>query len=159
MAAGRGRKPIPSKIIDLKGGTSHTHRPARTNEPKPPEKLPTCPKYLDALAKKEWRRAGKVLAGIGLLTDLDLMIFAAYCDAYSRWVQAVEHLNTNGTIGKKKDGSFVYNPNLRIANDAREQMIKAGVQLGLSPSSRVGLKVETKKPKTKAEAFKEEKNR
>lgn len=151
----KGRKSIPSKIIDLRGGIKHTHRPPRDKEPEPPEKMPPCPKHLDKDARKEWRRAGKILQPIGLLTEIDMMIFAAYCEAYSRWTQAVKKVSEAGMVYKKADGSPGLNPYLRIAREAYDQMIKAGVQIGMSPSSRVNLKVEKpKKEDDPYEAFK-----
>jgi P27 family predicted phage terminase small subunit len=154
----KGRKRIPSKIIDLRGGTAHTHRPPRDQEPKPPEKMPPCPKHLDKDAKKEWRRSGKVLKAIGLLTDLDMMILAAYCEAYSRWVYAVKNVAEMGMVRIGKEGQPVINPYLRIAREAYDQMIRAGTQIGMSPSSRASLKVENPKPKSKAEEFRGRKN-
>jgi len=149
----RGRKPIPSKIIQLRGGTDRTHRPPRTDEPLPPERMPICPKHLDEEARKEWKRAGKILQKVGLMTDLDRMIFAAYCEAYSRWVQAVTQIQATSMVYKKPDGTPGLNPYLKIASVAYEQMIKAGTQIGMSPSSRASLKVEKPKAKSKAQQF------
>ncbi len=149
----RGRKSISSKIIDITGGTARTHRPLRYQEPTPPEKMPTCPKHLNKVARKEWRRAGKILQKIGLLTEIDRMIFAAYCEAYARWIEATVKVQETGMVYKKADGTPGLNPYLRIAREAFDQMIKAGTQIGLSPSSRVNLKVTTQKPKSKAEEF------
>lgn len=102
---GKGRKPIPSKIINLRGGTAHTHRPPRDQEPEPPEEMPTCPRHLDRQAKKEWKRAGKILDTIGLLSELDMAVFAAYCISYSKWVDACNESNAIKLIdiGKKLD--------------------------------------------------------
>ena len=65
---GKGRKPIPSKIIELRGGVKHTHKKPRDQEPNPPEKMPACPEHLDKTAKAEWDRAGKIMMSIGLMT-------------------------------------------------------------------------------------------
>lgn len=154
----KGRKSIPSKIIDLRGGSEHTHRPPRHQEPTPPEKMPPCPRHLDALARKEWRRAGRILQSIGLLTEIDMMIFAAYCDSYSRWIQATLKMQELGMVYKRADGSPGINPYVKIGREAYDQMIKAGVLLGLSPSSRASLKVEKPRQQSKAEAFRARKN-
>jgi P27 family predicted phage terminase small subunit len=128
--------------------------------------MPICPKHLDDEAKREWRRAGKVLKSVGLMTELDRATLAAYCDAYSRWVQAtlkVQELGavyvkggvydkkTNKTIG----GEPRLNPYVRIAREAFDQMIRTGTLIGMSPSSRASLKVEKPKKKDPAEAEKE----
>lgn len=152
----RGRKRIPSKIIDLRGGSKLTHRPPRAKEPKPPEKMPPCPKHLDEDAKKEWKRAGKVLRPLGLLTEMDMMIFAAYCEAYSRWVYAVKKIQEMGYVRIGEEGAPITNPYLRVAREAYDQMIKAGIQIGMSPSSRASLKVEKPKTQDSADAFLEQ---
>jgi len=154
----KGRKKTPSKIVELRGGADHTHRPPPKNEPKPPARMPRCPAHLDATAKKEWKRAGKVLMAVGLLTELDMMVLAAYCDAYSRWIFAALEIQKTSMVYKQKDGTPGLNPYLRIHKEAYEQMLKAGVLLGLSPSSRAGLKVEQPKGKSKVEAFMDRKN-
>ena len=165
----KGRKAIPSKIIDIRGGTRHTHRPPRSQEPQPPERMPRCPKHLNKEARKEWRRAGKILQSIGLLTEIDRMIFAAYCEAYSRWIESTLKVQEMGMVyakgavldpetKKMVGGEPRLNPYIRIAREAFDQMIRAGTQIGLSPSSRASLKVERPKPLGKAELFRASKD-
>lgn len=149
----KGRKRIPTKIHILQGGKSKTHRDLNDSEPMPPEKIPRCPKHLDKEARKEWRRASKLLQDVGLLTDLDMAVLAGYCDAYSQWAQATVEVQTKGMIYKKADGSPGLNPFLRVAREAYDRMMKAAVLIGMSPSSRAGLKVEKKKPKDEADEF------
>ena len=154
----KGRKSIPSKIIQLRGGTKHTHKKPRAQEPQPPEKMPRCPKHLDKAARKEWRRAGKILQSIGLMTELDMAVFAGYCDAFSQWGEVTEKVHETGLVYKKPDGSPALNPYLRVAREAYDRMMKAAVLLGLSPSSRASLKVEKPKPKSQAQEFMARKN-
>lgn len=149
----KGRKSTPSKILQLRGGTRHSHKPARDQEPQPPEKMPPCPKVLDKIAKKEWRRAGKLLMDIGLLAEIDMVTLAGYCDAYSRWYQATEKVHEMGMVFKKTDGTPGLNPYLRVAREAFEQMMKNACLCGMSPSSRASLKVEKPKPRSKMEEF------
>ena len=153
----------------IRGGVALTHRPPRSHEPQPPEKMPRCPGHLNKEARKEWRRAGKILQSIGLLTEIDRMIFAAYCEAYSRWIESTLKVQEMGMVYAKgavkdpKTGNMVggeprLNPYIRIAREAFDQMIRAGTQIGLSPSSRASLKVETPKPLSKAQKFMDRKN-
>lgn len=154
----KGRKSIPSKILQLTGGTARTHRPERDQEPQPPEKMPSCPKHLDTIARKEWRRTGKILQSIGLMTELDRSTLAAYCDAYSRWVHATQKCQELGMVYKKSDGTPGLNPYLRVSREAYDQMIRTGTLIGMSPSSRGSLKVDKPKPKSKAQSFRDRKN-
>lgn len=81
--ATRGRKPTPTAIKELEGNPGK--RPLNAKEPKPVKKAPACPKWLEPEAKKEWRRLSKQLEQLGVLTELDMASFAAYCQAYARW--------------------------------------------------------------------------
>ena len=155
----KGRKATPSKILQLRGGTAHSHKKPRSDhEPKPPEKMPRCPSHLDKEARSEWRRCGKILKSIGLMTDLDMAVFAGYCDAFSQWGKATIEVQKMGMVYKKTDGTPGLNPYLRVVREAYKRMMQAAVLLGLSPSSRVNLKVEKPKPKGKAELFMARKN-
>ena len=142
----RGRKPLPSKIILLKGGTKHTHRPLRKNEPKPPATIPKCPEHLDKEAQAEWKRMAKELKPLGILTQLDKAIFAVYCQAFSTWAQATRKITEMGMVRVTKNGFTEQNPFLPIANKAKEQMMKALIEMGMTPSSRARVKV-TSPPK------------
>lgn len=88
----KGRKAIPNRIIQLRGGTAHTHEKARGNDIEPPAKIPSCPAHLNKEAKKEWRRVVKILEPIGILSGLDMSILAEYCEAYGNWVLAKHEL-------------------------------------------------------------------
>jgi P27 family predicted phage terminase small subunit len=149
----KGRKAIPTKIINMRGGTKLTHRPPRREEAKPPEKMPPCPKHLDAGARKEWRRAGRILKAIGLLSEIDLAVFAGYCQAYSTWKQASEAIAREGMMDRDRFGLPIVNPHYRIANTAWDQMIKAGREIGMSPSARASIKVPAKQPEDELESF------
>lgn len=137
----RGRKPIPSSIHLLQGGRKKTHRKPNAQEPKPKAAIPKCPKHLDKEARKEWRRMAKELEPLGLLTNLDKAIFASYCQAFSTWAQATQKVREMGMVHKAPNGMPMMNPYMPIANKANEQMVKALVELGMSPSSRSRVKV------------------
>jgi len=155
----KGRKSTPSKILQLRGGTAHSHKPPRDQEPQPPEKMPACPAHLDDMAKIEWERCGDILMTIGLMTELDMAVLAGYCQAYSEWARATVEVPVKGPVWiEAKTGLPRLNPWLRVAREAYDKMMKAAVLLGLSPSSRASLKVEKPKPQSKAQKFMERKN-
>src|SRR4051794_26173414 len=81
----KGRKPIPTRLKILYGNPGK--RPLNDCEPKPKPDLPSCPKHLDAAAKKEWKHVARSLHACGILTRVDRSILAAYCQCYSRWVK------------------------------------------------------------------------
>ena len=55
--ATRGRKPTPTALKVLEGNPGK--RKLNDNEPRPEKKAPSCPKWLEPEAKKEWRRLAK----------------------------------------------------------------------------------------------------
>ncbi len=115
-ATGGGRKPTPTKLKLLRGNPGH--RP------------------LNETARKEWSRAGNFLLQLGLISDLDLAAFAAYCVAYGRWVEAEQSLQTHGVLMKSPSGFPMQSPYLSIANRAMEQMRSLLSEFGMSPASR-----------------------
>ena len=79
----RGRKPLPSNVVRLRGNPGK--RRLNDAEPKPAARMPACPACLGEVASKEWLRLGKELAELGLLTGLDRNLLAAYCQAHALW--------------------------------------------------------------------------
>ena len=94
--AQRGRKPKPTVVKILEGNPGK--RALNEKEPKPKNKAPKCPSWLDKEAKKEWRRISKQLEEMGVLTEVDMAAFSGYCEAYSRWKEAEEFISKHGTI-------------------------------------------------------------
>ncbi len=147
----KGRKSLPSKIHQLHGNPGR--RPPNADEPMPPESMPECPEHLDEIAKAEWKRAGKLLMDVRIMTDLDMAMLAGYVTYFSQWCTATVQLQKSGMVYKRKDGAPGWNPYFRVANDCYDRMVKTAVLLGLSPSSRVNLKVEKKKEADPAAEF------
>lgn len=196
----KGRKAIPNKILELRGGSKHTHRAPRM-EPEPPAKIPSCPGHLCKESKKEWRRVVKILDSIGLMTELDRSTLAEYCEAYGKWVGLKHELNmlkkididnkcllkdssrrvdqyrseakywkeamlknAKGIVYKKENGEPAFSPYLRLERESAEKLLKienvikreirftedrllkAGVLIGMSPSSRASLSIANQKP-------------
>lgn len=119
---------------------------------------PTPPPFLCDDAKVEWGRVSGLLYEAGVLTDVDRGVLSAYCQAYGVWAQAEREIQKlqqtsvlNGLILKTKDGNFIHQPLLSIANRARADMVKYAVEFGMSPSSRV--KVEATGAKKKENPF------
>ena len=117
--ATRGRKPTPTAIKELEGNPGK--RKLNDKEPKPVKKAPSCPKWLEAEAKKEWRRLSKKMEMMGVLTEVDMAAFAGYCQAYARWKEAEEFITQHGTS---------------IAQTYLKVMNRFAEQFGLTPASR-----------------------
>jgi len=129
-----GRKPTPTRLKLLHGNPGK--RPLNENEPQPAPRLPSAPAHLSKEARKEWRRSGHLLLEMGLITDLDRAAFAAYCQSWSRWVEAEEALKTYGMMLRGPNNLPVRSPYLQVANQAMDQLRGLLSDFGMSPSSR-----------------------
>ena len=132
--AQRGRKPKPTALKTLEGNPGK--RQLNVNEPKPLAKAPSCPKWLDPEAKKEWRRLSKKMEQIGILTEIDMAAFAGYCQAYARWKAAEEFISKHGSIVKTPSGYWQQVPQVSIAQQYMKAMQKFAEQFGLTPAAR-----------------------
>lgn len=133
--ATRGRKPKPTELKILEGNPGK--RSLNPNEPKPEKKAPSCPKWLDAEAKKEWKRLAPQMEKLGILTEADRAAFASYCQAYSRWKDAEEFITRSGTtIFKTPSGYWQMLPQVSISQTYNKIMTRLATEFGLTPSSR-----------------------
>lgn len=132
--AQRGRKPKPTALKALEGNLGG--RPLNANEPKPVKKAPRCPAWIEEEAKKEWKRMGRVLEQMGLLTEMDMTAFAGYCQAYARWKEAEEFITQHGTMIRTPNGYLQQVPQVSIAQTSLKIMLKFCEQFGLTPSAR-----------------------
>jgi P27 family predicted phage terminase small subunit len=86
---------------------------------------------------------------LGLFTVLDKAEFAAYCQAWGRWVEAEEALRQYGAVIVTPNKMLAQSPYLSIANRAMADMRSAAASFGMTPSSRG--KVKADKPAEKDE--------
>lgn len=116
----RGRKPKPdAKAANVPGRA-----------------LPRCPSHLDEAARNEWRRLARPMHEAGVLTIADRGALAAYCQAWSRWVEAEEKLKETPMLLKSPSGYIQQSPWLSISNKQLEIMGRYMAELGLTPSAR-----------------------
>jgi len=133
-----GRPRIPTKIHVLRG----TDRRDRINdaEPQPEVKIPEPPPIIKGIALEEWNRITKELHDLGLVSELNRSLLAAYCKAYERWIEAEQHYQTEPKIYKTESGYPIVNPWRGVADKALEQMHKFGRGFGLDPESLTRIK-------------------
>lgn len=133
--ATRGRKPKPTALKLLEGNPGK--RQLNMNEPRFAQKMPPeCPDWLEEEAQAEWDRLSETLFEMGILTDLDVAAFAAYCQAYARWREAEEFISKHGSIVKTKTGYWQQVPQVSIAHSNQKIMMQAAAEFGLTPSAR-----------------------
>ena len=132
--ATRGRKPKPTALKALEGNPGK--RPLNEHEPVPPKGAIRCPAWLEAEAKKEWKRLAPSLEAMGVLTAVDITAFAGYCQAYARWKEAEEFITQHGSILRTKSGYVQPVPQVSIAQTYLKIMNRFAEQFGLTPAAR-----------------------
>jgi len=141
----RGRKPKPTKLRMIEG--NREHRPINRNEPEPliALELPPPPGFLaDPVARTEWIRIAATLYPVGLLSEADVTVLAAYCQSYARWRRAedalarmaADDLLTDALLVLATDGSVKQNPLVRTANTAMDAMVRYAHEFGMTPAAR-----------------------
>jgi P27 family predicted phage terminase small subunit len=139
---GRPRKPDAIKKLEGNPGG----RPLNTRAPKF-DAVISCPAWLSKEAKTEWRRIIGVLSKVnGLLTSVDRVVLASYCQSYARWRQAEQHLAKEGqtvTItGQHGYCAEQVSPWVGIAKTYHDAMMRSAREMGFTPSARAGVKLQ-----------------
>src|SRR5262245_18178355 len=123
-------------------------RPIRPEpQPEVPAQVPEAPAFTAGYASDEWYRVSPELHRLGLLTVVDIMPLAAYCQSYARWRCAEEALHqmaerdqvTGALLIKSADGNPRQNPLVRLAHNAAGDMLRFAAEFGLTPAARAHL--------------------
>ncbi|MEC1488889.1 phage terminase small subunit P27 family [Bacillus subtilis] len=126
------------------------------------------PTWLDKVGKKEFKRVAVLLAEVEIITEADISMLAAYCNAYSQYVSISKIIEEDGimvhTEGKDEDGNPIKlvgeeHPLLKRQKNYFDQMKSAANDFGLTPSARAKLAItRTQEEREKTAAEKEFKN-
>jgi len=144
-SSGAGRKAVPTKLRALKGSTGNVTK--NKKEPKPGKAVKIDPPdYLTKPAKEEWRRVAPILQRLGLFTELDAPALSAYCEAFARYVDAVERLKGQELVITYPTGAQAPNHLIGIINSSVKQMRDFMTEFGMTPSSRAKLQVDQPEP-------------
>lgn len=144
MTALRGRPPKPT-VIKAAEGNRGKRRPT-PNEAKPAkvDRVPKPPEFLCEDAKREWNRVAHQLSELGLLTELDVSVLAAYCQAFGRWIAAEKGIRKlqryagggTGLTAETSNGNIIQHPLVGISRRAAHDMLRFAAEFGMTPSAR-----------------------
>ena len=142
----RGPAPTPSRVKRLRGET----RPSRLNfaEPMPSADLPKMPADMSADAKVVWRRVMRTMGHTGVIRAADADVLRCYCEAMVRYVQAADLYGRSGPLVRgvhRGAGELVKTPLHQVVRDHADQVRLFARELGLSPSARAGLRIESER--------------
>ena len=135
-----------------------------TDEPKPEVTVPECPRGMSGIAKREWLRITTHLYDLGLVSEIDLMALAVYCDAVQMYVamrkyikKQHKYLDANGkeTALQQIDGTvlrgevaYFYGRNAQTQSEynamkaAADTILAVSKQFGMTPSARSRMTIE-----------------
>ncbi len=151
------RRPKPTAIRKLEGNVGH-HRAIPGEEPKPQVGVPEMPKGMGLAAKRHWRNYVHNLMQSGVLTVVDGAALAEACKSAALAEIYFKKVIAKPTVNLPifdKDGAIVAWK--EVANPLANDYIKMSknqksyqIEFGLTPASRVKLRVE-KKPDAEQE--------
>lgn len=129
----QGRKPKPNAVKLLSGSKYHNKR-----EPNYPKLDPTTPEELTSeIARAEWDRLAQLMIASGHVSTVDRSTLLAYCEKYGQW-RVLESAADAAPMTTKspKSGWEIPHPLRGMANQSFVLMLRAAVELGITPSSR-----------------------
>ncbi|MFC8958393.1 phage terminase small subunit P27 family [Bacillus subtilis] len=126
------------------------------------------PTWLDKVGKKEFKRVASLLAEVEIITEADISMLAAYCNAYSQYVSISKIIEEDGIMINTEEKDEYGNP-IKVVGEEHpllkrqknyfDQMKSAASDFGLTPSARSKLAItRTQEEREKTAAEKEFKN-
>lgn len=137
----RGPHPQPDKLKVLHGRPSHEKKQKLVDRKN--TEIPTPPKFLSSSAKYEWKRICEVMKDQNVITKADRAALASYCTSYARWKEAEALIDAEGMVLVTDKGYSYQHPAVSIAQKERMLMRQFLTELGLTPSSRARLNVQS----------------
>jgi P27 family predicted phage terminase small subunit len=142
-------------------GTFRKHRAKPGEEVPVVPGMPPMPSGLTEVAQKEWHRVAPVLFADGVITENDGAGLAAYCQSYSRWLQAEKDIRKRGVLVEttvhdshgKATRVVKKNPSIGIAHSEMKIMKSFAAEYGLTPASRNRVRTNAKSAVDELEGF------
>jgi P27 family predicted phage terminase small subunit len=147
-----GPAPTPTKKLALRGSWRAATRPG---EPRPEPEAPPRPESLPPAAAAVWDEVLPQLGAAGLLGRVDGRSFTRYCELFPVWDDLMSFLRKSGHAHPVKNakgevvGVRPY-PQLRLALQVSEHLLRLENQFGMTPAARARLVVEPLLPPTPA---------
>jgi P27 family predicted phage terminase small subunit len=132
----RGTKPKPTHLRLLHGNPRK--EPLPTDEPEGVGILWAPPAWFDDEQRAQWNYAIEN-ASPGLLTGTDREVLVVWTVASVEHARAAQEVRKLGQVVKTKEGNAIQNPFLPVVNRQALIMLRAGAEMGFSPSSRASI--------------------
>lgn len=140
MGAPPGPKPAPTADKVARGNPGKRALNKNEAEPHKLSILPPAPEYIGEFGAREWNRVGPILVKHGLLTEVDMQVFEAYCLNVQLMIDARDEIKKNGMLVMGARGR-VRNPAIAAFSAASTAIRGFASEFGLSPSARSRIKL------------------
>ncbi len=145
-----GRPAKPATVHLLQGNRSkksYQDLMSELESPAVPVAAPPMPDWLTEDAVREWERVLPDLITLGLVSKLDMMALATYCEAVADWQRFRRKIaefnrasDDRGDVQTFATGAKQISVWRQLANDAEKRANAAGASFGFSPMARRNLK-------------------
>jgi P27 family predicted phage terminase small subunit len=147
----------PAKTPEQHALNGTKTRASRTKKPTAEAGSPEAPKWLDKVARVEFKRMLPLLEQRSSLTPVDFMQLAIYAQAVSRYVAALQDVEERGPVVTMmtldKHGKAIENekpnPSLKTVAEAEAKIHRYLRELGATPRTRESVKAAKKNDKGK----------
>lgn len=132
----RGPHRLPKVIRDKRGSFDNRDRPS---EPRPAPGAPDLPDWLPERARDIWRLVVPALDSVGMLSKVDQVVLARYCQLVMMWRDAIKVLDEKGYTMVNPDAKvreIKDRPEVKRAIRLSETLMPLERKLGLSPADR-----------------------
>lgn len=133
-------KPANLKLLEGRGpGRDSGGRPIKP-VPAFVRLAPEAPEHLSPEARAEWERVVPEMQRLELLKTVDRASLAAYCECWSRFVEARMTIAVDGMYLRDRDGSPIKkHPAVLILEAASKELRAWAGQFGLTPAAEANL--------------------
>lgn len=133
-----GRKRKATAVKDAEGAYKKNPQRRNKNEPKAVEGRPDMPSVVQGneLAEAKWHHLCKMMEQLGVLSQTDSDLMAAYSVTWADWVELRVLVKKEGHSIVGGMGGMVVNPNAREMTTALKTLMKLAPEFGLTPASR-----------------------
>lgn len=148
----RGPAPAPAEVHQLFGDPSKIGADKLQPLTRPAAKAPSLPRFLGALAAKEWKRIARQLEKVSLVTELDRAALALYCQAYGEYeaielriqelmgtvdIETLRAVGVEALIDTTPSGYRQIGALLQARDRAADRLLRAAREFGLTPAARL----------------------
>lgn len=152
----RGPRPTPNKVLEARGSRRTRKAASSTCTPT----MPMMPTWLDAEARKVWRRIVPELAAWGTLTAIDANALGRCCVTWVEWTRAAEQVRREGQAVPIMDQAgnikrWRIHPAVAIMHKSAGMLLRLEQEFSMTPASRAraGLDVDEALERADDEAF------